>query len=80
VDFSLELARDYRADAVVYAYLKFCPCYGMTKALYFDRLKEQGIPVLELDLDYSKNDVGQIKTRLEAFFEVARKNKELHHA
>jgi predicted CoA-substrate-specific enzyme activase len=80
VDFSLELARDYRADAVVYAYLKFCPCYGMTKAIYFDRLKDLGIPVLELDLDYSKNDVGQIKTRLEAFFEVARKNKELHHA
>ncbi len=64
------LAREYRVDAVVYTYLKFCPCYGMTKAAFTRRFQELELPVLELGNDYSRGDTGQIKTRLEAFVEV----------
>lgn len=75
VDFSASLAQEYRVDAVIYTYLKFCPCYGMTKQLFMKKFQEMNIPVLELDSDYSRNDTGQIKTRLEAFIEVLKENQ-----
>jgi len=70
IDTSLALAREYKIDAVLYTYLKFCPCYGLTKNRFIKRFTEAGIPVLELASDYSHGDIGQIKTRLEAFVEV----------
>lgn len=75
VDFSATLAREYNVDAVIFTYLKFCPCYGMTKNSFMNKFEEMGIPVLELDCDYSQGDTGQIKTRLEAFVEVLKETK-----
>ncbi|HSD39785.1 MAG TPA: 2-hydroxyacyl-CoA dehydratase [Rhodocyclaceae bacterium] len=71
VDFSAHLAEEYAVDAVIFTYMKFCPCYGMTKLNFIKRFQSMGLPVLELDVDYSQNDSGQIKTRIEAFLEVA---------
>lgn len=75
VDFSAKLAKEYNVDAVIYTYLKFCPCYGMTKNSFMKKFQEMRIPVLELDNDYSVGDTGQIKTRLEAFVEVLKETK-----
>lgn len=75
VDFSVRLAKEYRVDAVIFTYLKFCPCYGMTRNVFIKQFQESGIPVLELDNDYSQGDTGQIKTRLEAFLEVLQETK-----
>ncbi len=75
IDFSAQLAKEYNVDAVIFTYLKFCPCYGMTKNNFIKRFQSMGIPVLELDTDYSKGDTGQIKTRLEAFIEVLQESK-----
>ena len=76
VDLSAQLASDYRVDGVIYTYLKFCPCYGLTKNLFLRRFQSLGIPVLELASDYSHGDIGQIRTRLEAFVEVLREKLE----
>ncbi|CAH2598748.1 BcrAD_BadFG domain-containing protein [Rhodovastum atsumiense] len=70
IETSLALAQEYNVDAVLYTYLKFCPCYGLTKNLFINRFQEHGIPVLELATDYSQSDTGQLKTRVEAFIEV----------
>ena len=70
LDLSAGLAQEYRVDGAIYSYLKFCPCYGMTKAAFMRRFQDLEIPVLELGNDYSLGDTGQIKTRLEAFVEV----------
>jgi len=75
VDFSAKLAKEYNVDAVIYTYLKFCPCYGMTKNSFMKKFQDMGMPVLELDNDYSLGDTGQIKTRLEAFVEVLKETK-----
>lgn len=75
VDFSAKLAKEYKVDAVIFTYLKFCPCYGMTKNIFMKKFEELNIPVLELDNDYSQGDTGQIKTRLEAFIEVLKETK-----
>ncbi|MDR1616942.1 MAG: acyl-CoA dehydratase activase [Syntrophomonadaceae bacterium] len=68
--FSGKLAREYDVDGVLYVYLKFCPCYGQTKHEFFKYFREIGIPTLEIPIDYSRSDQGQLKTRLEAFIEV----------
>lgn len=76
IDFSAALAKEYKVDAVIFTYLKFCPCYGMTKNSFIKKFQEIGVPVLELDTDYSQGDTGQIKTRLEAFIEVLKETKQ----
>jgi predicted CoA-substrate-specific enzyme activase len=70
LDLSAQNALDYHVDGILYAYLKFCPCYGQIKNNFLRRYQAANIPVLELPFDYSRNDEGQIRTRLEAFIEV----------
>ena len=70
VQFAVDLAREYNVDGVLFTYLKFCPCYGLTKGKFINAFQAAGFPVLELGTDYSQGDVGQIKTRVEAFIEV----------
>lgn len=70
VELSGQLAIDYKVDGILYVYLKFCPCYGQTKHDFFKYFQKLGIPILEIPVDYSKSDQGQLKTRLEAFAEV----------
>lgn len=70
VKFSGQLAGEYNVDGVIYYYLKFCPCYGLTKNEFFRHFQELGVPILEIPSDYSQSDEGQLKTRIEAFIEV----------
>jgi predicted CoA-substrate-specific enzyme activase len=70
VEFSANLAKEYDVDGVLYVYLKFCPPYGQTKHAFFKRFRALGLPTLEIPIDYSRSDQGQLKTRLEAFIEV----------
>ncbi|MDR3296374.1 MAG: acyl-CoA dehydratase activase [Clostridiales Family XIII bacterium] len=75
IEFSGGLAQEYDVDGVIYAYLKFCPCYGQIKNQFFRHYQSLNIPVLELPIDYSRSDEGQLKTRLEAFIEVLNESK-----
>jgi len=70
IQFSGKLAREYDVDGVIYYYLKFCPCYGQTKNEFLRHYQGLGLPVLEVPSDYSHSDLGQLKTRVEAFVEV----------
>ncbi|MDR0550026.1 MAG: acyl-CoA dehydratase activase [Deltaproteobacteria bacterium] len=70
IKISGQLAQDFRVDGILYVYLKFCPCYGQVKHEFFQHFQALDIPVLEVALDYSRSDQGQLKTRLEAFIEV----------
>jgi len=75
VDFSEKLADEYKVDGVIYAYLKFCPCYGQIKNEYFKLFQQKELPLLEVPVDYSTSDIGQLKTRVEAFIEVLKERK-----
>ncbi len=78
VEHATWLAREYKVDAVIFTYLKFCPCYGLAKNKFITSFQALGLPVLELASDYSLGDLGQIKTRLDAFVEVlAERNRKL---
>jgi benzoyl-CoA reductase/2-hydroxyglutaryl-CoA dehydratase subunit BcrC/BadD/HgdB len=73
LDFSEKLALEYRVDAVIYVSLKFCSCYAITKNSVIKRFQKLGIPLLDISNDYSQSDLGQLRTRLEAFSELIKK-------
>ena len=67
-----EMAADYKADGVIHYGLQFCQPYLMESIPVEKQLEEQGIPTLRLETDYSMEDAGQLKTRIEAFIEQLR--------
>ncbi len=71
----VRLYREYNAHGVVYFTLPFCQTYATEFKKVKDVLDREGIPVIMIETGYSLQDTGQIKTRLEAFFEMLDTNK-----
>jgi benzoyl-CoA reductase/2-hydroxyglutaryl-CoA dehydratase subunit BcrC/BadD/HgdB len=61
---------EYKVDGVIYSNLSFCHTYAIEYNSVEKALKEAGIPILNIETDYSAEDAGQIKTRVEAFLEM----------
>lgn len=66
----IRLYKNYKADGVIYYTLPFCTTYAIEYRKVKDALDREGIPVIMIETDYGLEDAGQIKTRLEAFFEM----------
>jgi benzoyl-CoA reductase/2-hydroxyglutaryl-CoA dehydratase subunit BcrC/BadD/HgdB len=66
----VEMAGTYKADGVIHYGLQFCQPYLMEGMPVEKALEEKSIPALRIDTDYSMEDVGQLKTRVEAFIEL----------
>ncbi|MDY6856162.1 MAG: double-cubane-cluster-containing anaerobic reductase [Thermodesulfobacteriota bacterium] len=69
VDHILEYVKDYNAAGVIHYTLQFCHTYNIEFVRVKEALNRAGIPVLEIETDYSEGDVGQLRTRVEAFIE-----------
>jgi len=67
-----EMAAAYKADGVIHYGLQFCQPYLMESIPVEKALEEKNIPTLRIETDYSMEDVGQLKTRIEAFVEQLR--------
>ena len=65
----LQMTNEYQADGVLHYCLQFCQPYQMESGIIEQTLEENDIPVLRIDTDYSQEDTGQIRTRIEAFIE-----------
>lgn len=63
------LARDYRVDGVVQYVLQYCHTYNVEAVRVASALKESGVPSLKIVTDYSEEDTGQLRIRVEAFLE-----------
>jgi benzoyl-CoA reductase/2-hydroxyglutaryl-CoA dehydratase subunit BcrC/BadD/HgdB len=63
------MAKEYKADGVVLYGLNFCSPYLMESINVEKELERAGIPAIRIETDYSQEDAGQIKTRIEAFIE-----------
>ena len=63
------MAEKYNADGVLHYSLQFCQPYQGESIPFEKGLEEEGIPVLNIETDYSQEDMGQLKTRIEAFIE-----------
>jgi len=65
----IQMYKDRKADGCIYYTLSFCHTYNVEAHLVTEALEKEGIPCLVIESDYSQEDVGQIKTRVEAFLE-----------
>jgi len=65
----LQYYKDYNAAGVIHYTLQFCHTYKVEFVRVRETLGKADIPVLEIETDYSEGDVGQLKTRIEAFIE-----------
>lgn len=70
IDDIVRYASEYNADGVIDCNLSFCHTYSVEHEIVDKKLKEKGIPVMHIETDYSTEDSGQIKTRVEAFLEM----------
>ncbi len=70
LDHIFEMAETYKADGIMLYGLQFCQPYLMESMPIEKNLKEKGISVLRVETDYSTEDAGQLKTRVEAFLEM----------
>ncbi|WP_416198671.1 MAG: double-cubane-cluster-containing anaerobic reductase [Sporanaerobacter sp.] len=66
----LKYVKEYNVDGVINYNLSFCHTYGVEYNKVEKALKDNNIPVIMIETDYSEGDTGQIKTRVEAFLEM----------
>ena len=60
----------YGLDGVIYYNIRLCQVFEMASGVLRSVLKDRDIPFLFLKTDFSKEDTGQLKTRVEAFMEM----------
>lgn len=72
----LDLAKQFRADGVIYYTLQNCHDYNVEAVKVERGLKAEGLPMLKIETDYAMGDVPQIQTRIEAFLEIIQGKKQ----
>lgn len=68
----LMLARDWAADGVVHYNLQFCHTFANEAVKVERALASKGVPLMRIETDYSDEDMGQLKNRVDAFLEMLR--------
>ncbi|MDU6792109.1 MAG: double-cubane-cluster-containing anaerobic reductase, partial [Anaerococcus sp.] len=70
IDDIIRLYHEYNADGVIDINLKFCNIYDTEGYFVEKRLKEENIPCIGIETDYTDEDAEQLKTRIGAFIEM----------
>jgi benzoyl-CoA reductase/2-hydroxyglutaryl-CoA dehydratase subunit BcrC/BadD/HgdB len=70
VNWLLNKVKETKANGVIYYVVRGCMLYAMEYARVKKALDKLNIPVYYLDTEYTREDVGQMKTRVEAFLEM----------
>lgn len=65
-----ELTRTMKADGIIHYAIQFCTPYMMESYKVKNTAEKMNIPFLRIETDYSMEDMGQLKTRVEAFLEM----------
>ena len=64
------LAKEFKADGIIYEQMKYCDFWGFERALVSHIMSEEyGWPVLSIDRLYNARGSGQLRTRFQAFVE-----------
>jgi benzoyl-CoA reductase/2-hydroxyglutaryl-CoA dehydratase subunit BcrC/BadD/HgdB len=64
------LVKDYAISGVIYHVIRGCHLYAMEYMRLKRLFEKENIPIYYLDTEYSREDSGQMKTRIEAFIEM----------
>ncbi|MFC1980620.1 2-hydroxyacyl-CoA dehydratase, partial [Chloroflexota bacterium] len=67
--------QDYRVDGIISENIRYCVSNAHDLPWLTERVKELGIPVLALDIEYGTSGSGQIQTRVQAFLEMLSANR-----
>jgi len=70
INWLLDRLKEFKVDGVIYYVVRGCILYAMEYARIKKILDHMEIPVYYLDTEYTREDVGQMKTRIEAFLEM----------
>ena len=70
LDDVVRLAGEYKVDGVIHYNLQFCHTYANEAVRMEKTLQKAGIPLLRIETDYSDEDAGQLRTRIDAFLEM----------
>ena len=73
LDDIVRLVKEYKVDGVVHYNLQFCHTYANEAVKVERALAKEGIPLLRVETDYSDEDAGQLRTRVDAFLEMIRR-------
>ena len=66
-----QLAKDFRADGIIFEQMKYCDFWAFERPLASHILAEEyGWPVLSIDRSYNVQNSGQLRTRFQAFVEA----------
>ena len=64
------LAKEYKAEGIIYEQMKYCDYWGFERALVSHVMHDEyGWPVLSIDRLYNNGNSGQLRTRVQAFVE-----------
>ncbi len=70
INWMLTKIKDWNIQGVIYYVVRGCMLYAMEYTRVKKVLDRLGVPVYYLDTEYTREDVGQLKTRVEAFLEM----------
>jgi benzoyl-CoA reductase/2-hydroxyglutaryl-CoA dehydratase subunit BcrC/BadD/HgdB len=73
LDDIVRLAGEYDVDGVIHYNLQFCHTYSNEAVKVERKLEAAKVPLLRIETDYSDEDAGQLRTRIDAFLEMIRK-------
>lgn len=65
-----QLIEEFKVDGVVEIVLQACHTYNIETKSIKKLVNSKGVPYISIETDYSKSDLGQVKTRLTAFLEM----------
>ena len=67
---TVQMARKFGAEGIIYEQMKYCDFWGFERALVSHIMSEEyGWPVLSIDRLYNAKGSGQLRTRFQAFVE-----------
>jgi benzoyl-CoA reductase/2-hydroxyglutaryl-CoA dehydratase subunit BcrC/BadD/HgdB len=70
INWMLNKIKEWKIQGVIYYVTRGCILYAMEYTRVKKVLDSIGVPVYYLDTEYTREDVGQMKTRVEAFLEM----------
>jgi benzoyl-CoA reductase/2-hydroxyglutaryl-CoA dehydratase subunit BcrC/BadD/HgdB len=70
INWMLNKIKEWKIQGIIYYVVRGCMLYAMEYTRIKKVLDRIGVPVYYLDTEYTREDVGQMKTRVEAFLEM----------
>ncbi len=70
INWLLNKIKEWNIQGVIYYVIRGCMLFAMEYTRVKKVMDREGVPVYYLDTEYTREDVGQMKTRVEAFLEM----------